>query len=65
MKRIAEEIRKNEQPVPHPDEEETSEYYDWLYTPRIQGFSERLQKDLKSFKVGVSFKTTRTLFCIL
>ena len=65
MKRIAEEVRRNEQPITHPDEEETSEYYDCLYAPYIQGFSERLQKDLKSLKVGVAFKTTKTLFCMV
>ena len=42
MKRIAEEIRKNEQPASHP-EEDTSEYYDCLYAPYIEGFSERLK----------------------
>ena len=65
MKRIAEEIRKNEQPDTHPEEEDTSEYYDCLYAPYIEGFSERLQKDLKSLKVGVAFKTTKTLFCMV
>ena len=44
MKRIADEVSRNEQPVTHPDDEETSEYYDCLYAPYIQGFSERLQK---------------------
>ena len=38
MKRIAEEVRRNEQPVTHPDKEQTSEYYDCLYAPYIQGF---------------------------
>ena len=65
MKRIAEEIRKNEQPDTHPEEEDTNEYYDCLYAPYIEGFSERLQKDLKSLKVGVAFKTTKTLFCMV
>ena len=65
MKRIAEEIRKNEQPDTHPEEEDTSEYYDCLYAPYIEGFSEKLQKDLKSLKVGVAFKTTKTLFCMV
>ena len=59
MKRIVEEVRRNEQPVTHPDEEGTNEYYDCLSAPYIQGFSERLLKNLKSLKVGVAFKTTR------
>ena len=45
--------------------QETSEYYDCLYAPYIQGFSEKLQKDLKSLNVGVAFKTTKTLFCMV
>ena len=65
IKRTAEEVRRTEQPVTHPDEEETSEYYDCLYAPYIQGFSEKLQKDLKSLNVGVAFKTTKTLFCMV
>ena len=36
MKRIAEEIRKNEQPATHPEEEDTSEYYDCLYARNSQ-----------------------------
>jgi hypothetical protein len=31
----------------------------------IQGFSEKLQKNLKSLNVGVAFKTTKTLFCMV
>ena len=62
MKRIAEELRRTEQPVTHPDEEETSEYYDCLYAPYIQGLSEKVQKDLKSLNVGVACKTTKALF---
>ena len=61
MKRTAERVRRTEQPVTHEDEEEKSEYYDCLYASYIQGFSERLQKDLKSLKVGVAFKTSKTL----
>ena len=65
MKRIAEEVRQNEQPVTHPGEEETSEYHYCRYAPYTQGFSERFQKNLKSLKVGVAFKTTKTLFCMV
>ena len=54
--------QKNKQPDTHPEEEDTNEYYDCVYAPYIEGFSERLQKDLKSLKVGVAFKTTKTLF---
>lgn len=41
---------------------EASEYYDVLYAPYIPGFSVRLQRDLRSLKVGVAFKTAKTLF---
>ena len=59
LKRIAEEIRKNQQPATRPEEEHTREHYDCLYAPHIEGFSKRSQKDLKSLKVGFAFKTTK------
>ena len=42
LKRMAEEIRKQEQPAIHQEENDTlsSECYDCLYTPYIKGISE-------------------------
>jgi hypothetical protein len=61
MKRLAEELAEIEKPEVHPDEK-NEDYYDVLYAPYIAGFSERLQKALSPFKIGIAHKTERTLF---
>ena len=55
MKRLAEEVAEIEKSEVHADEK-NEEYYDVLYAPYIAGFSERLQKSLSPFKVGIAHK---------
>ena len=64
MKRLAEELAEIEKPEVHPDEK-NEDYYDVLYAPYIAGFSERLQKALSPFKIGIAHKTERTLFSLI
>ena len=47
------------------EREESHEFFDVLHAPYVQGFTERLQKELKTFGIGFVMKKGVTLASLL
>ena len=62
MKKIAKKLRKAELDTQQEEEKTYEEFSDVLCAPYIAGFSERFLKDLKLLRVGLAYKTGKTLF---
>ena len=47
------------------EKEENHEYFEVLHAPYVQGFTEKLQKELKRFRIGFVMKKGVTLASLL